>query len=56
MCSVERFTHNQNIRHYRKLLEEECDEERRKIVRKLLAEEEAREIPPASGAVGLKQA
>ena len=44
-CSVERFIHNQNIRHYRKLLEEECDEERRKIIRKLLAEEEAREIP-----------
>jgi hypothetical protein len=41
---VERFIHNQNIRHYRKLLEEECDEERRKIIR--LAEEEAREIPP----------
>jgi hypothetical protein len=44
-CSVERFIHNQNIRHYRKLLEQECDEERRKIIRKLLAEEEAREIP-----------
>jgi len=42
---VERFIHNQNIRHYRKLLEEECDEEQRKIIRKLLAEEEAREIP-----------
>ena len=44
--TVERFIHNQNIRHYRKLLEEEYDEERRKIIRKLLAEEEAREIPP----------
>ena len=43
---MERFIHNQNIRHYRKLLEEECDEERRKIIWKLLAEEEAREIPP----------
>ena len=43
---MERFIHNQNIRHYRKLLEEECDEERRKIIRKLLAEEEAREISP----------
>ncbi|MGA9092109.1 MAG: hypothetical protein WB420_23730 [Bradyrhizobium sp.] len=43
---MERFIHNENIRRYRKLLEEETDEEKRNIIRKLLAEEEAREIPP----------
>ena len=42
---MERFTHNENIRRYRKLLEEEKDEEKRNIIRKLLAEEEARQIP-----------
>ena len=42
---MERFIHNENIRRYRKLLGEETDEEKRNIIRKLLAEEEAREIP-----------
>ncbi|NGX98523.1 MAG: hypothetical protein G4V63_25935 [Candidatus Afipia apatlaquensis] len=41
---MERFIHNENIRRYRKLLEEEKDGEKRNI-RKLLAEEEARQIP-----------
>jgi hypothetical protein len=45
-CAMERFIRNENIRRYRKLLEEETDEEKRNIIRKLLAEEEAREIPP----------
>ncbi|MEA2921233.1 MAG: hypothetical protein QOF07_1196 [Bradyrhizobium sp.] len=36
---MERFIHNENIRHYRKLLEKERDEEKRNIIRKLLAEE-----------------
>lgn len=40
---MERFIHNENIRHYRKLLEKETDEEKRNIIRKLLAEEEARD-------------
>lgn len=43
---MEHFIHNENIRRYRKLLEEETDEEKRNIIRKLLAEEEARELPP----------
>jgi hypothetical protein len=43
---MERFIHNENIRRYPKLLKEETDEEKRNISRKLLAEEEAREIPP----------
>lgn len=42
---MERFIHNENIRRYRRLLEEEQDEEKRNTIRKLLAEEEAREIP-----------
>jgi hypothetical protein len=41
---VERFIHNENIRRYRKLLEEEPSEEKRNVIRKLLAEEEAKEI------------
>jgi hypothetical protein len=39
---MERFVHEENIRRYRKLLEEEKDEEKRTMIRKLLAEEEAR--------------
>lgn len=42
---MERFIHNENIRRYRKLLEEEKDEDKRNVIRKLLAEEEARQIP-----------
>lgn len=42
---MERFIHNENIRRYRKLLEEERDEEKRNIIRKLLAEEEAKDVP-----------
>ena len=42
---MERFIHNENIRHYRKLLEEERYEEKRNIIRKLLAEEEAKDVP-----------
>jgi rubrerythrin len=36
---MQRFIHNENIRLYRKLLEHEQDEERRNVIRKLLAEE-----------------
>jgi hypothetical protein len=42
---MERFIHNENIRLYRKLLEQEQDEERRNVIRKLLAEEEAKDVP-----------
>lgn len=44
---MERFIHNENIRRYRKLLEEEKDEEKRNTIRRLLADEEAREVPPS---------
>ncbi len=43
---MERFIHNANIRHYRKLLEQETDEGKRETIRKLLAEEEAKAIVP----------
>ncbi|WP_291569640.1 hypothetical protein [Bradyrhizobium sp.] len=46
---MERYIHNENIRRYQKLLEVEQDEEKRNIIRKLLAEEEAREIPAKPG-------
>lgn len=42
---MERFIHNENIRLYRKLLEEEKNEDKRAIIRKLLAEEEAKDGP-----------
>lgn len=41
---MERFIHNENIRHYRRLLEEEKNEDKRALIRKLLAEEEARDV------------
>lgn len=37
--NMERYIHNENIRRYRKLLELEQDEEKRSVIRKLLAEE-----------------
>jgi hypothetical protein len=42
---VERFIHQENIRRYRSLLEEEKDEEKRDAIRKLLAEEDAKDVP-----------
>ena len=41
---MERFIHNENIRRYKKLLAEEQDEEKRNVIRKLLAEEEAKDV------------
>lgn len=41
---MERFIHNENIRRFKKLLEEETNEDKRAAIRKLLAEEEAKEI------------
>lgn len=42
---MERYVHNENIRRYRALLETERDEEKRNVIRKLLAEEEAKDVP-----------
>lgn len=47
---MDRFIHFENIRRYRKLLAEERDEEKRNVIRKLLAAEEALGDPPASPA------
>ena len=47
--AMERFIHNENIRRYRKLLAEEQNEEKRNIIRKLLAEEEAKDVPASPG-------
>lgn len=41
---MERYIHNENIRQYRLLLVEEKDEDKRALIRKLLAEEEARDV------------
>ena len=46
---MERYVHHENIRCYRKLLEEETNEDKRATIRKLLAEEEARDISPGPG-------
>lgn len=42
---MERFIHNENIRRYRKLLDEEKNEDKRAVIRKLLGEEEAKDMP-----------
>jgi hypothetical protein len=41
---MERFIHNENIRRYRKLLEDEQNEEKRHIIQKLLTDEEAKDV------------
>ena len=47
---MERFIHRENIRLYRKQLAESCDTDKRQMLLKLLAEEEAKDgIGPANG-------
>lgn len=46
---MERFIHNENIRRYRRLLDEEKNEDKRAIIRKLLAEEEAKDVHASPG-------
>ena len=46
---MERFIHNENIRRDRRLLEEEQNEEKRNIIRKLMAEEEAKDVSASPG-------
>jgi hypothetical protein len=43
--SMQRYVHEENILLYRKLLADTMDEEKRKTILKLLAEEEAKELP-----------
>ena len=45
---MHRYVHEENIILYRKLLAETTDEEKRKIILKLRAEEEAKEVPASS--------
>lgn len=40
------FVHQQNLKHYRKLLAETTDEMQRRVLLKLLADEEAKEPRP----------
>lgn len=40
---MEHFIRRENIRRYRQLLDQETDEQKRNVIRKLLAEEEAQE-------------
>lgn len=42
---MERFIHNENIRLYQRLLSAEKNEDKRAQIRKLLAEEEAKDVP-----------
>jgi hypothetical protein len=48
---MEEFIHRQNLEHYRKQRAETTDEARRRLLEKLLAEEEVREnqMPPTGG-------
>lgn len=45
---MQRYVHEENILLYRKLLAETRDKEKRKVIAKLLAEEEAKEPPSPS--------
>ena len=47
---MERYIHDENIRRSRKLLEGETDETKRDRIRRLLTEEEAKQIPGRSDA------
>jgi hypothetical protein len=44
---MEKFVHKENLKLYRKLLAETADEQRRQILLKLLADEEAKDAQPA---------
>lgn len=44
-----KFIHDENIRRYRKLLAETTDLGKQQMLLKLLAEEEAKEVPQAEG-------
>ena len=45
---MEHFIRRENIRRYRQLLDQETDEQKRNVIRKLLAEEEANECADGS--------
>jgi hypothetical protein len=43
---VQEFIHRKNLDHYRRLLADKPDEAQRVLLLRLLAEEEAKELPP----------
>lgn len=43
---MEKFIHEENLLLFRKRLAEPCGEAERQVLLKLLAEEEAKELPP----------
>jgi hypothetical protein len=45
---MERFLRRENIKRYRKLLREAKDEAGRRLIRKLLTEEEQEDVTPSS--------
>ncbi len=49
---MEKFVHEQNLAHYRKLLTETALEPQRQQILMLLADEEAKDRPPSQGSVG----
>jgi hypothetical protein len=44
---MEKFIHRQNLEHLRRRLAETTDETQKHQLQKLLAEEEAKDLPPA---------
>lgn len=48
---MDRFIHDENIRHYRRLLDRTTDPAERDRILKLIAEEDARteQVPPSAG-------
>ncbi len=45
-AEMEQFVHRENVKLYRKLLAETTDEQKRQVLLKLLADEEARDAQP----------
>jgi hypothetical protein len=46
---MENFVHRKNLERYRDLLSRVTDEERRRQIKSLMAEEEAKDSPPKLG-------
>lgn len=44
---MDRFIHDENLRHYRRLLQQTSDPVERERIHRLLAEEEAKASPPS---------
>jgi hypothetical protein len=53
---MDSFVHRENLKLYRKLLAETTDEQKRRTLLKLLADEEARDAQPAEATPHLSEA